>query len=42
MHALTTYLGHSQPAYTYWYLSATPELLGLVGKRLELQLGDLA
>ncbi len=41
MHLLTTYLGHTQPAYTYWYLSATPELLGLVGQRLELQLGRL-
>ena len=41
MHLLTTYLGHTQPAYTYWYLSATPELLALVGQRLELQLGDL-
>lgn len=42
MHLLTTYLGHTQPAYTYWYLSATPELLAMVGQRLELQLGDLA
>jgi len=42
MHLLTTYLGHSNPADTYWYLSATPELLALVGHRLEAQLGDLA
>ena len=42
MHLLTTYLGHTHPVYTYWYLSMTPELLALVGKRLELQLGDLA
>jgi integrase/recombinase XerD len=41
MHALTTYLGHTQPAYTYWYLSATPELFALVGQRLERQLGSL-
>jgi integrase/recombinase XerD len=41
MHLLTTYLGHTQPAYTYWYLSATPELLTLVSQRLELQLGQL-
>jgi integrase/recombinase XerD len=26
--ALSTYLGHARPADTYWYLSATPELLG--------------
>jgi len=38
MHLLTTYLGHTDPAHTYWYLSATPELLALVGQRLELQL----
>jgi hypothetical protein len=42
MHLLTTYPGHTHPAYTSWYLSITPELLALVGKRLELQLGDLA
>jgi integrase len=42
MHLLTTYLGHTQPSDTYWYLSATPELLALVGQRLERQLGDLA
>ena len=42
MHALTTYLGHTQPAYTYWYLSATQELFALVGQRLERQLGNLS
>ena len=25
--ALSTYLGHASPAYTYWYLEATPELM---------------
>lgn len=25
---LSVYLGHVQPAHTYWYLTATPELLG--------------
>ena len=24
---LSTYLGHREPRYTYWYLSAAPELL---------------
>jgi integrase/recombinase XerD len=42
MHLLTTYLGHGQPADTYWYLSATPELLALIGQRLERQLEGLA
>jgi integrase len=32
---LSTYLGHVNPASTYWYLSAAPELLGLAAHRLE-------
>jgi integrase/recombinase XerD len=32
---LSTYLGHVEPANTYWYLSAVPELMGLVAARLE-------
>ncbi|MGH3010184.1 MAG: tyrosine-type recombinase/integrase [Gaiellaceae bacterium] len=32
---LATYLGHVDPAGTYWYLSAAPELLGLAAARLE-------
>jgi integrase len=35
---LSTYLGHLHPANTYWYLSATPELLAMAGKRLERSL----
>lgn len=35
---LSTYLGHVNPAATYWYLSAAPELLGLAGQRLEAHL----
>ena len=31
--ALSTYLGHREPASTYWYLSATPELLVLAADR---------
>lgn len=42
MHLLSTYLGHLDPADTYWYLSATPELLGLAGERLERSLGALS
>jgi integrase len=32
---LSTYLGHLAPGYTYWYLSAAPELLALAAARLE-------
>jgi len=35
---LSTYLGHVDPAATYWYLSAAPELLALAGLRLERHL----
>jgi hypothetical protein len=30
---LTTYLGHFNPAHTYWYLSASSELMKLAGDR---------
>jgi integrase/recombinase XerD len=36
---LSTYLGHVDPSYTYWYLSAAPELLQLAGDRLARHLG---
>jgi integrase len=32
---LSTYLGHRDPRWTYWYLSAAPELLSLAALRLE-------
>jgi integrase len=32
---LSTYLGHVDPAGTYWYLSAAPELLTLAAGRLQ-------
>ena len=35
MPLLSAYLGHVDPASTYWYLEAVPELLQLVGQRLE-------
>jgi len=39
---LSTYLGHVDPANTYWYLSAAPELLAFAGRRLERHLeGEL-
>lgn len=38
---LATWLGHVHPASTYWYLSASPELMAVAGKRLEAHLGSL-
>ncbi|MBW8710311.1 MAG: tyrosine-type recombinase/integrase [Mycobacterium sp.] len=35
---LSTWLGHVDPAHTYWYLSASPELMNLAGLRLEAHL----
>ena len=32
---LAAYLGHAHVGDTYWYLSATPELLALAAQRLE-------
>lgn len=37
--ALSTYLGHVSPAETYWYLTATPELMGLAAHRLDTRFG---
>lgn len=36
---LSTYLGHVDPVSTYWYLSASPELLAMASSRLENHLG---
>jgi integrase/recombinase XerD len=38
---LSTYLGHVNPASTYWYLSASPELLAAAAERLDPTLGEL-
>jgi len=32
---LSTYLGHTEPTHTYWYLEAVPELLELAAKRVD-------
>ena len=37
---LSTWLGHVHPASTYWYLSASPELMAVAGRRLEQHLAD--
>ena len=35
MLALSTYLGHSKVAYTYWYLEAVPDLMRDIAERTE-------
>jgi integrase len=40
IHYLATYLGHANIADTYWYLSAVPALLELVGKTFERYAGQ--
>lgn len=37
---LTTYLGHTKPAHTYWYIEAVPELLELASRRAEASLSQ--
>ena len=32
---LSTWLGHTGPEHTYWYLSAVPDLLAAAAGRLE-------
>jgi len=36
---LSTYLGHVSPAESYWYLTATPELMGRAADRLDQRFG---
>jgi integrase/recombinase XerD len=36
---LSTYLGHTDPRHTYWYLQAAPELLMLAAERMQLSAG---
>jgi len=35
---LSTWLGHVHPGCTYWYLSASPELMAVAGQRLDTHL----
>ena len=35
MPRLATYLGHTDPKHTFWYLTGTPELLALASTRLD-------
>jgi integrase len=32
---LSTYMGHTHPRHTYWYLQAAPELMAIAGRLLE-------
>ncbi len=32
---LSTYMGHTHPRHTFWYLQAAPELMAIAGERLE-------
>lgn len=41
MPALSTYLGHRSPSSTYWYLTAAPELMALIGRKVERALGEI-
>jgi integrase/recombinase XerD len=38
---LSTYLGHVSPADTYWYLSASPELMALAADRVQDRFGGV-
>jgi len=40
MLALSTYMGHAEIFYTYWYLSVVPELMVIVAGKFE-QFADL-
>jgi integrase len=39
LYLLSTYMGHAKPEDTYWYLSATPELLAISCERYEAAFG---
>jgi integrase len=41
MPTLSTYLGHVSPSDTYWYLSASPELMALSADRLAERFGGV-
>lgn len=41
MAVLSNYLGHVNPSGTYWYLSASPELMELAAARLDARYGTL-
>lgn len=40
LYILSTYMGHTKPQDTYWYLSATPELMKIVSSKYEAKFGS--
>jgi len=42
LYLLSTYMGHVKPEDTYWYLSATPELLAISCARYEAAFGSVS
>jgi integrase len=38
MYKLSSYLGHTKPKHTYWYIEAIPELMNLAAERSEIRL----
>ena len=38
---LSTYLGHTEPKHTYWYLQAAPELMALAADRLHARMQEV-
>ena len=39
--ALSTYIGHAKVTDTYWYVTATPQLLAIAARRFERRPGGL-
>ena len=35
MLALSTYVGHAEVTYTYWYITGIPELMAIAARRFE-------
>ena len=40
MLSLSTYVGHTQVAYTYWYLTGVPELMAMAAQKFEAGTGS--
>jgi integrase len=41
MFALSTYVGHTHPSFTHWYVTATPELMAIATRRFQpIKTGD--
>ncbi|MBT8152379.1 tyrosine-type recombinase/integrase [Epibacterium ulvae] len=42
MYKLSTYLGHSEPKHTFWYIEAVPELMQLAAARAEQRILEVS